>query len=581
METRGFKRKKARRHPVSSSPRKWNRCEAVAMFATCGTLREKTATFVLRADGARRGALREGMTTLAASQVWSVRRGTRGGAAVSTRRFRRASYGQLLTEAKTARRDRRVVDGFRVIVAKAKASRDGTSRDTTDPSPARAVSGSSASTSESPAPAPAVFVEKPGLDPRDPLPVARAELLLVPLLWATYNPAMRFVYESNAPPSPAELTAVRMLIALVPFSVVLANIHWGGGGGEGITEGSDASTNASDEKNTFLKKADTALLLTAGCELGFLNAAGTACQAFGLELTSATRAGFLLSTINVLVPVFAVAGGAKITPVVFGSVLLASFGVCVSEDLFRGLDFETSFVGFGDGALEALGTYANPESFEALAFANPQSLEALAFASPNLENLPSSGSTQGDLCCLAASVLYSAFTVRLSLYAKKCAPDELSAVKALCMTVLCVSWWGVDTVIHSAGGLTGGIEAVAAGSGVGSQSTSVLWSSFASAASTDASSVSNGVFEISLGAAVWTAVVYSALAPGALANVLQTRGQAVVPPEQAQLIFATTPVFNAVVSSLVLGETATINTLVGGSIICAASVAPFLVRPKV
>ena len=79
---------------------------------------------------------------------------------------------------------------------------------------------------------------------------------------------------------------------------------------------------------------------------------------------------------------------------------------------------------------------------------------------------------------------------------------------------------------------------------------------------------------------VWSAVGYSALAPGALANVLQTRGQAIVPPEEAQLIFATTPVFNAVVASLVLGETATPNTLIGGFIILTASVAPFLVKEE-
>ena len=52
----------------------------------------------------------------------------------------------------------------------------------------------------------------------------RATLLLVPLLWATYNPALRFIYESDAPPSPAELTAVRMLVSLVPFAFVLADV---------------------------------------------------------------------------------------------------------------------------------------------------------------------------------------------------------------------------------------------------------------------------------------------------------------------------------------------------------------------
>jgi len=75
---------------------------------------------------------------------------------------------------------------------------------------------------------------------------------------------------------------------------------------------------------------------------------------------------------------------------------------------------------------------------------------------------------------------------------------------------------------------------------------------------------------------VWGAVVYSAIAPGALANVIQTKGQAAVPAAEAQLVFATTPVFNAALATAFLGERPTIETLVGGLIIITASVAPSL-----
>ena len=43
------------------------------------------------------------------------------------------------------------------------------------------------------------------------LTAARGLLLAVPVLWATYNPALRFIYDSPTSPSPAELTSVRML----------------------------------------------------------------------------------------------------------------------------------------------------------------------------------------------------------------------------------------------------------------------------------------------------------------------------------------------------------------------------------
>ena len=75
-------------------------------------------------------------------------------------------------------------------------------------------------------------------------------------------------------------------------------------------------------------------------------------------------------------------------------------------------------------------------------------------------------------------------------------------------------------------------------------------------------------------AVLWGAVAYSAVGPGALANWLQTRGQAAVPAAEAQLIFATTPVFNAALSIAFLGESAGSNTLVGGAIILAASLLP-------
>ena len=71
-------------------------------------------------------------------------------------------------------------------------------------------------------------------------------------------------------------------------------------------------------------------------------------------------------------------------------------------------------------------------------------------------------------------------------------------------------------------------------------------------------------------------MVYSAYVPGALANYVQLKGQASVSASDAQVIYATTPVFNALVSVLALGETLTTNTVVGGAVILCASLAPFI-----
>ena len=441
---------------------------------------------------------------LVASRAYCVARGLAGSKPAPTQRLRRAPGRAAAVGARRGDSARHSRIGIaREVAARA---RETASTETTDPSVTRAKSGASASTSSPEDVAPSST---------DSLPVARATLLLVPLLWATYNPAMRFIYASDASPSPAELTAVRMLIALVPFSLVLLSVA--------KDEASRSRKDRRGSSSDGAKKRDVLLLARAGAELGLLNAAGTAFQAFGLERTSATRAGFLLSTINVLVPLGAAATGQKVTPKVFLGVALASVGVYVSET--SGLE--------------------NPFASDA---SSRDAVVAAAAAASDLDF------GAGDACCLAAAALYSAFTVRLGTYAARLDAAELSAAKALAMTALCVAWWGFE---RAAGASADGSPA----------SVSVLWSG-ASSGLVGASAV-----------AVWGAVAYSALAPGALANVLQTRGQSTVPAAEAQLIFATTPVFNAALAAMALGETATTNTLVGGALILAASLAPFLADP--
>ena len=239
----------------------------------------------------------------------------------------------------------------------------------------------------------------------------RATLLLVPLLWATYNPALSFIYESDAPPSPAELTAVRMLVSLVPFSFVLEDVARDEA--RKREAAAKETSLAGDETDPTSSSRDVSLLLRAGLELGLVNAAATAFQAYGLELTSATRAGFLLSTINVAVPLGAAAAGQRVSKVTWIAVALAAVGVAVTEGAFT-----------------------------------PDALDAAA-------SVPATGaSSLGDACCLAAAALYSAFTVRLGVHARRCDAAELSACKA-------AHGGGVRGVVG--GGVNGGVGGVQRG----------------------------------------------------------------------------------------------------------------------
>jgi drug/metabolite transporter (DMT)-like permease len=64
-----------------------------------------------------------------------------------------------------------------------------------------------------------------------------------------------------------------------------------------------------------------------------LNWAGTAAQAYGLEQTSSTRAGFLLSTINVMVPVGAALQGQPVPAATWAACALALVGVVIISEI--------------------------------------------------------------------------------------------------------------------------------------------------------------------------------------------------------------------------------------------------------
>ena len=349
------------------------------------------------------------------------------------------------------------------------------------------------------------------------LTAARGLLLAVPVLWATYNPALRFIYDSPTSPTPAELTSVRMLAAMVPFTPVFLSIARDAASANSTTTttttGEDAEAAASGDRHPSRGGRDVRLLLRAGAELGVLNFLGTACQAWGLEQTTATRAGFLLSTINVAVPVFAAAGvgGAGAPPVTataWAACALALLGVLITDAPNDVPSFDASVTSSGDGF------------------------------------------NGGDLGVLLGAACYAAFTVRLGKWAREYdGPEDLAAAKLATMFACCCAWVLVDQAAYGVG--------VGGDWPNGGPWGSVLWA---------------GGFD----AGLWAAVVYSAVGPGALANLLQMKGQRIVPAAEAQVIFATTPVFNAAMSVAFLGEAAGGHTLLGGAVIVFASVLPLV-----
>jgi drug/metabolite transporter (DMT)-like permease len=72
------------------------------------------------------------------------------------------------------------------------------------------------------------------------------------------------------------------------------------------------------------------------------------------------------------------------------------------------------------------------------------------------------------------------------------------------------------------------------------------------------------------GAAFWT-VLYSAVGPGTLADVLQQQGQKGVSASEANVILSLEPVFTALCAWIIMGENTSIHEALGGGIILAAA----------
>ena len=305
---------------------------------------------------------------------------------------------------------------------------------------------------------------------------ARLLLFCVPLLWATYAPALRYVFVSETPPGSAALSLARIGLAQLPFVPALL------------------STMERSKSARPGEKVEADRAISAAVELGLFNALGTSLQAWGLEHTSSTHSGFIMGSVNVLVPALAVLQGDRVSRETWAACLMTFVGVLVI-----GLDSVSS----GDGTTA------------------------------------SELAVQGDGAAFASAACYAALTLRAGKYAKEFSASELMGTKTLVMLMFMGAWYA-RTV-------------------------------FGGGSAEDAS------FAFLASPIVAAAVVYSAFIPGALANYIQLKGQAGVSASEAQVIYASTPAFNALVSVLALGETLTKSTIIGGAVILVASLASFFV----
>lgn len=362
-------------------------------------------------------------------------------------------------------------------------------------------------------------------------------LLSVPLVWGTYAPAVRYLYEQPVPMPGLVFSAVYYVIALASLAIV-------------------SSIAASQTEDA----AATAPPWRAGAELGGYLYLGNFFQVLGLQWTTADRAAFIVQLTTIFVPVLeATLLRRPETPPLpsrtWYACALAAAGVGIISADGAGVNLATA-VGEALHQLPGLaagGVAAHHEDAAALVAAS----EAAVGVSPGSA---SSLALRGDALVAVSAVLYSFHVLRLGALAPESAPLELAKSKAAFET----AYAGATLLL-----LLAAPPLLRAVSGV---SEDWLPSHFTPAGDVQRFAQAAGGGEV-LGVE-WAALGWAALWCGTMTCAYtiwaQSYGQRDVRPAEANLVYTSQPIFSACFAAALLGETMTPQALVGSGVIVAA-----------
>ena len=229
------------------------------------------------------------------------------------------------------------------------------------------------------------------------------DLVLVSFLWGTYNPVMKLIYDDDVNMDPSTLTAIRtVLSALALGTAVLVEQSSKKEAEQGEIEPpvAVALTATTEDRAEGILTWTSSSVMIAGIELGIYNFLGTSLQAQGIQLTSATRAGFLSQLAAVLTPALSVLIGEKISLKVWLAICLGLLGSC----------------------LVALDSIDGSSVLSELSIEDSKELQGAAFL-------------------LSACLFYSLATVRLGLVAQKFSSVNLAAWKKLTLGGTSLLWF--------------------------------------------------------------------------------------------------------------------------------------------
>lgn len=145
----------------------------------------------------------------------------------------------------------------------------------------------------------------------------------------------------------------------------------------------------------------------------------------------------------------------------------------------------------------------------------------------------------GDLLVLGGALCWSMYIFRTSSIGDKYPEISLQAVKTILLAGLYTSWF-----------VASAFRCYAAG---GWEEVKNLWMGWTNPLA-------------------WAILAFSALGPGALADVLQQKGQKEVSASEANVILCAEPVFTAILAFLLQGEVTSVRENTGGGLIVLAAV---------
>ncbi|CAM9288585.1 unnamed protein product [Discosporangium mesarthrocarpum] len=342
----------------------------------------------------------------------------------------------------------------------------------------------------------------------------RAALLVlstVPLVWGTYAPSVKYLYDSSigdgSPPGLIFNLGCYLVSALTLTAASSIKDRAKKGPVERL-QGAIASTDGvkggSPLTAAAMKKGDA---LRAGLELGGWLFLASTVQVWGLGLTSASSAAFLVQLTTLLVPLLEAAlGRRRLSPQIWLACALATVGVTLVSlggILPPGTDLsQVTTVLFTAGGEEGV---------------LPPALTALLDAS-------APGNLMGAFLVATSAVFYSLHVVRLAVHVSRVETLVLAKAKA----------WAE---------LGYSLLAVVVAAVVGGQGDRFTRFAMALAASPE--------LILLLGVAVvWNGAVTTAYAMWA-----QARGQALVSPSEANLVYSLQPLWSTLFAVLLLKET--------------------------